>query len=116
MISALASDRHLSAHLQEGGLALTPPNPAEALRFGGVKRIPNSAAELFRLFKVACISEGSEPRRATSSAYSMSTKGQPGSSSTPQVSETGREDSISEPKTKLNEKGESEHSCLSPGS
>ncbi|GAA52800.1 hypothetical protein CLF_108826 [Clonorchis sinensis] len=76
--------------------------------------MPNRAVELFRLFKIICISEGSEPRRAISSAYSMSARERPGSISTPEVSEAGREISSSISITKLKRKGERGQPCFTP--
>ncbi|GAA48014.1 hypothetical protein CLF_101077 [Clonorchis sinensis] len=76
--------------------------------------MPNRAAKLFRLFKIICISEGSEPRRAISSAYSMSARERPGSILTPEVSESGREISNSMSITKLERKGERGQPCLTP--
>ncbi|KAG5452232.1 hypothetical protein CSKR_112521 [Clonorchis sinensis] len=49
-----------------------PDRMSRNLHLTGVKRMPNHAAELFRLFNIACFITGSDPRRAMSSAYSTS--------------------------------------------
>ncbi|GAA54019.1 hypothetical protein CLF_111911 [Clonorchis sinensis] len=76
--------------------------------------MPNRAAELFRLFKVVCISEGYAPRRPISFAYSMSVSEYPGSILTPEVSDAGREISSSISITKMKRKSEKGQPCLTP--
>ncbi|KER27743.1 hypothetical protein T265_05297 [Opisthorchis viverrini] len=84
------------------------------LHFAGVKRIPNREAELLRLFSIVCKATGSDPRRAMSSAYSMSVSGGPGSTSTPQALEAGSESSMIVSMTKLKRKGERGQPCRTP--
>ncbi|KER33783.1 hypothetical protein T265_00454 [Opisthorchis viverrini] len=62
---------------------------SSTLHFASVKRIPNREAELFRSFNIVCIATGSDPKRAMSSAYSISVSERPGSTSTPQALEGG---------------------------
>ena len=87
---------------------------SSTLHLTGVKCIPNRAAALVRLFIIIGICGRSDPRKAMSTAYSMSVRQHPGSSSTPQETETGREDykikSIAKLKTKVKEG----QPCLTP--
>ncbi|KAG5445444.1 hypothetical protein CSKR_103747 [Clonorchis sinensis] len=84
------------------------------LHFAGVKRMPNREAELVRLFNILCITTASDPRRAMSSAYSISVSGRPGSASTPQAVEADNESSMIVSMTKLKRKGERGQPCLTP--
>ncbi|KER24741.1 hypothetical protein T265_07631 [Opisthorchis viverrini] len=88
-------------------------NP-QALQAGSVKRIPNREAELFRLFSIVSIVTGSDPRRAMSSAYSMSVSGGPRSTSNPQALQAGSESSMIVSMTKLKRKGERGQPCRTP--
>ncbi|KAG5447194.1 hypothetical protein CSKR_110979 [Clonorchis sinensis] len=63
-----------------------PAQPTESMKF-----IPNREVELFKLFNIVCITAASDPRRAMSSAYSISVSECPRSISTTQALETGSE-------------------------
>ncbi|KER25863.1 hypothetical protein T265_06775 [Opisthorchis viverrini] len=75
----------------------TSKNSSASMRFGfeptqscsstlhssDVERMPNSKAELCRLFNIVCSTTLSDPRTAILSVYSISVSGRPGSTSTP---------------------------------
>ncbi|KAG5445179.1 hypothetical protein CSKR_103353 [Clonorchis sinensis] len=76
--------------------------------------LPSGGKASMRLFKMVCSWEGSEPKRAIWSAYSMCISERSGSISIPEVSEASREISSSTSITRLKRKGEKGQPCLTP--